>query len=73
MYCNTNHSSIIKTKDSDEIMHETPTPVQVKDRTQTCVVARKTHIMEKDVAAVEVINIQELNALQKTNSVTNAR
>ena len=63
MQCNTDNRAIIciTIKDSDEI----PTPTEVKDEKQPHVLERETCVVEINVGCVEVINIHELNALEK--------
>ena len=69
--CNTDNRAIIRItiKDNDE----TPTLTEVKDEKQPHILEIETHAVEINVGSVEVIDIQELNALQRMQKVTSVQ
>ena len=71
MQCNTDNRAIvhITIKDSDEI----PTPTEVKDENLPHVLETETHVMERNVGGVEVIEMHELNVLQKMKYAISAK
>ena len=71
MQCNTDNRAIvhITIKDSDEI----PTPMEVKDENLPHVLETETHVMERNVGGVEVIEMHELNVLQKMKYAITAK
>ena len=71
MQCNTDNRAIvcITIKDSNEI----PTPTEVKDENQPHALETETHVVERNVCSVEVIDIHELNALQRIKYAITAK
>ena len=63
MQCSTDNRAIVRVtiKDSDEI----PTPTEINDEKQLHALERETCVVEINVGGVEVIDIHELNALQR--------
>ena len=63
MQCNTDNRAIVRItiKDSDKI----PAPTKVKYKNLPHVLETETHVVERNVGGVEVIDMHELNVLQK--------
>ena len=71
MQCNTDNRAIVRItiKASDEI----PNPTEVKDENQPHALETETRIVEQNVGGVEVIEIHELNALQRMKCAITAK
>ena len=71
MQCNRDNRAIVHVtiKDSDEIH----TPTEVKDENLPHVLETETHVVERNVGGVEVINMHELNVLQKMKYAITAK
>ena len=71
MQCNTDNRATVRVtiKDGDEI----PTLTEVKDENLPHVLETETHVVERNVGGVEVIDMHELNVLQKMKCAITAK
>ena len=71
MQCNTDNRAIVCVTIKDSI--EIPTPTKVKDENQPHTLETETHVVKRNVGGVEVIDIHELNALQRMKYAITAK
>ena len=63
MQCNTDNRAIVHITIRD--IDKTPTPMEVKDENQPCVLKTETHTVGRNVGGVKVINIHKLKVPQR--------